>query len=586
MLIFQPEGVSYINKEGESVLESAKNAGIFCENICGGRGTCGKCRVKVEIGEFRPVTREEEEHFTKEELAAGYRLACCLYPKFWFKTCEILIEPVEEKKTVHFEKEGEGLAFFQQRCSMDNRKEEKMGEHGDKTGNWQEVNPDSALEGEHHYGMAVDIGTTNIEGLLFNLENGACVARILQPNPQQKYGGDVVSRIAYGVESKIHFDELCSILKDTIEDMAKMFMGDAKGVLEKVAIAGNATMMHFFAGEDVSGFTKAPYLSTYKEGRCVDGINGAKVYLLPNIESFVGADTVGVLLYLEKMFQCQNCNFGIEKGQKVLIIDIGTNGELILQVDGQNYVSSTSAGPAFEGATMIYGMRAEKGAITGISFEKEKNHQCQKGYTLQVVGEERPKGICGSGYIEIVAKLYGMGVIEKTGYLLSKKEAEEKGLPQYITDSLRDSEYGTAFELYKDTQGEVLLTQKDIRELQLAKGAIVAGVHTMLAKCHLKPEDLDRCYLAGAFGTYLNGECAKLIGLLPDIPTEKIIPIGNGALLGTCRVLLEEGSFELADKMAAEAKHISLSEEKDFRDAYIRGMNLGEKLENGSCSES
>lgn len=326
MLIFQPEGVSYINKEGESVLESAKNAGIFCENICGGRGTCGKCRVKVEIGEFRPVTREEEDHFTKEELAAGYRLACCLYPKFWFKTCEILIEPVEEKKTVHFEKEGEGIEFFREKCSMEYRKEENMGKIGSsakernkgKTGNeeniekigneevkekieikgkigdQQEGKTDDDFPGESHYGMAVDIGTTNIEGLLFNLENGACVARILQPNPQQKYGGDVVSRIAYGVENKEHFDELCSVLKDTIEDMARMFLEDAKGVLEKVAIAGNATMMHFFAGEDVSGFTKAPYLSSYKEGRCIDGINGAKVYLLPNIESFVGADTVGV----------------------------------------------------------------------------------------------------------------------------------------------------------------------------------------------------------------------------------------------------------------------------------------------------
>lgn len=559
MLIFQPNGISYINKEGESVLRCAQNTGVSCENICGGKGTCGKCKVKVEIGEFNAVTKEEERYFTAKELEAGYRLACCLYPKYWFKACEVLVmNSVEEKKQFVFETEGDGIDFFQKK-SIEYGWNLKHGNVG-------------------KYGLAIDIGTTNIEALFWNLENISCIARVVRSNPQQKYGGDVVSRIAYAVESKNHFKELCKVLKDAIKDMIDFFLNkmqstNTEGVLEKIVVAGNAAMMHFFIEEDVSGFAKVPYQSTYKDARCMTGevlgIKGAELLLLPNIESFVGADTVGVMLYLEKKYQMKNIDI---KDLIILVIDIGTNGELILQVNGQYYVASTSAGPAFEGAAMVYGMRAEPGAITGISF-------CKEGYTLQVIGDKRPKGICGSGYIEIVAKLYEIGVIEETGYLLTKQEAREKGLSEFLVQHLRESEYGTVFELYKDVQSEVLLTQKDIRELQLAKGAIVAGVNTMLKKCNLKPKDVDKCYLAGAFGTYLDGECAKLIGLLPNILTERIIPVGNGALVGSCQVLMEEERFELAKNMAAEARHISLSEEKEFREEYIKGMNFGKIIE-------
>lgn len=559
MLLFQPNGISYINKEGESVLRCAQNAGVSCENICGGKGTCGKCKVKVEIGEFNAVTKEEERYFTAKELEAGYRLACCLYPKYWFKACEVLVvNSTEEQKEFVFEAEGDGIDFFQKK-SIEYGWNLKHGNVG-------------------KYGLAVDIGTTNIEALFWNLENASCIARVVQSNPQQKYGGDVVSRIAYAIESKNHFKELCKVLKDTIEDIIDFFLNkmqstNTEGVLEKIVVAGNAAMMHFFIEEDVSGFAKAPYQSTYKDARRVTGevlgIRGSELLLLPNIESFVGADTVGVMLYLDKKYQMENIDI---KDLIILVIDIGTNGELILQVNGQYYVASTSAGPAFEGAAMVYGMKAEPGAITGISF-------CKEGYTLQVIGDKRPKGICGSGYIEIVAKLYEIGVIEETGYLLTRQEAKEKGLSEFLVQQLRESEYGTVFELYKDPQSEILLTQKDIRELQLAKGAIVAGVNTMLKKCNLKPKDVDKCYLAGAFGTYLDGECAKLIGLLPNILTERIIPVGNGALAGACRVLIEREGFELAKNMAAEAKHISLSEEKEFREEYIRGMKFGKIIE-------
>lgn len=555
MLIFQPDNIPYVNKEGESILTSAFNASVFCENICGGKGTCGKCRVKVEIGEFNPVTKEERNFFTDEELEIGYRLACCLYPKYWFKTCEVMVfDAAKEQNEFIFEVEGERIDFFK-------KKSKELG--------WNLKNGDI-----RRFGMSVDIGTTNIEALFWNLCEGECVARVLQSNPQQKYGADVVSRIAYAIENKEHFVELCEVLRDAVKNMVNIFLkemeyDERECIVEKVVIAGNSTMMHFFEKEDVSGFAKAPYQSLYKEGRCKDddilSLGGTKILLLPNIESFVGADTVGVLLYLNKEYQVRNTDY---KNLNILIIDIGTNGELILQAKGQCFVSSTSAGPAFEGASMLYGMRAEEGAITGVKFSEE-------GFKLKVIGDSRPKGICGSGFIEIIAKLYEIGLIEKTGYLLTKEEAIARGVPQYLVKQLRESEYGTVLELFSDNGGEVLLTQKDIRELQLAKGAIVAGVNTMLTKCNLKTEDVDKCYLAGAFGTYLDGKCAKLIGLLPDIETENIIPIGNAALLGATCVLMEDGGFELANKIATKAIHISLSDEKEFREEYIKGMNFG-----------
>lgn len=565
MLIFQPEGISYINREGESVLESARNAGVSCKNMCGGRGTCGKCRVKVEIGEFHPVTKEEEHHFTKEELAAGYRLACCLYPKFWFKTCEIMIDNKEEEKIL-VEQEGEGIVFFRKKAM----------EFGWTVGERERTGC--------QYGMAVDMGTTNIEALLWNLKTGHCLARILRPNPQQKYGADVVSRIAYSMESKTHFEELCKVLRQAVSNMADIFLGEVIPAhmpkIEKVTVVGNAVMMHFYAGEDVSGFAKAPYYSSYKEGRCVAGntlgIKAEKVCLLPNIESFVGADTTGVMLYLDKrcthkkLSQKETFLYRENTDRTILIIDIGTNGEIILQTNGKRYVASASAGSAFEGAAMVYGMRAEDGAIAGMSLcDREK-----KGFRLQVIGGKRPTGICGSGLIEIVARLCEKNIIEESGYMLTRQEAGERGVAENIGKCLRDSEFGTAFELYRDAEGEVLLTQKDIRELQLAKGAIVAGVNTLLIKCNLKPADVDKCYLAGAFGTYLDGESARQIGLLPDIPVENIIPVGNGAILGASRVLMEEEAFALAGEMAAEAVHISLSEESNFREEYIKGMGF------------
>ena len=301
MLLFQPEGISYVNKEGETVLEAAIKAGVILESPCGGNGICGKCRIKVLIGEGNPVTEEEKQIFSKEELLEGWRLACKFVPKY-FKACEVEV-PAWSQDEADYRVELLD-ADFEKRC-----------------GNAAEENTD--IEGK--YGIAIDIGTTNIEALLWRLDQENCVGRVIGANPLKKYGADVVARIAYAQQSKEQAEEMCQVLLSGMKEMLGELLEQCLVPKEKVSyvtVAGNAAMMHFFTGESVDSLAKAPYQTVYKEGRVLSGdmlsLPSTKVVTLPNVEGFVGADTVGVL----RAF--------LENGQDMegkLMIDIGTNGE-------------------------------------------------------------------------------------------------------------------------------------------------------------------------------------------------------------------------------------------------------------------
>ena len=636
MIIFQPSNISYINQPQESIMACAQAAGVMLENVCGGNGTCGKCKVKVVIGEFGSITEEEKRCLTETEIAQGYRLACKLVPKMAFRTCEIEIEDNCESKQMRAEETGqlekeqkenflkaerEQLKLYEQlvqkgfegyKNQNTQTKKNSAKQVGQHSANEQydiqkqhNVNEQSKINEPIHineqnntrqqtvitkqynekneisqkknrYGIAIDIGTTNIEATLWDIEQHTCLKRIICRNEQSKYGADVVSRIAYAIQSEQHFQDSCKVLQNQIhgmiskleqqergtvlQDQAQDTTGKLEKNVEKIVVAGNAAMMHFFAGVSVENLAKAPYQTKYKEAQVLKGTMlgapDADLILLPNIESFVGADTVSVLTYLWQQKKIDN----------TLIIDIGTNGELALIKGNACYVASTSAGPAFEGATISCGMRAEPGAIRGMTI----NDQIR----LDVIGDVAPKGICGSALIEIVAILYTIGAIDETGYLLDGQAALQNGCPKCVSDAIETGEYGNRIILYKNGNREVALTQKDIRELQLAKAAILAGVETMLETCEMKTEDITKCYLAGAFGTYLNVEAAKTIGLLPDIASDKIEPVGNAALFGACQVLLKEEYFAKSKDVAERAVHISLSEQDRFKELYLSSMNF------------
>lgn len=557
MLLFQPEGISYVNKEGETVLEAAIKAGVRLESPCGGNGICGKCRIKVLIGEGNPVTEEEKQIFSKEELLEGWRLACKFVPKY-FKVCEVEV-PAWSKDEVDYRVELLD-ADFEKRC-----------------GNAAEENTD--IEGK--YGIAIDIGTTNIEALLWRLDQENCVGRVIGANPQKKYGADVVARIAYAQQSKEQAEEMCQVLLSGMKEMLGELLEQCLVPKEKVSyvtVAGNAAMMHFFTGESVDSLAKAPYQTVYKEGRVLLGdmlsLPSTKVVTLPNVEGFVGADTVGVL----RAF--------LENGQDMegkLMIDIGTNGELALQKNGVMYVASTAAGPAFEGATISCGMRAEDGAVTDLFLgDKVSFEVIQKRKRVLVDIESSQqltqiKGICGSGLIAVAARLLEAGLIDKTGYLLDSKTAKEQGCCEVLTERIETREEGNVFRMGEN----VYLTQQDIRELQLAKAAIRAGVKMLLKSCGMKEEELSGIYLAGAFGSYLDVAAAQQIGLIPNIFKDKIKAVGNGALQGaSCvlRHLYEQGRVEEEmanlEKIARDTTHISLAEQSEFSSMYLEAVNF------------
>ncbi len=550
MLLLQPEGISYVNKEGESVLQAAIKAGAKLESPCGGNGTCGKCRIKVLIGEGNSITEEERNFFSPQELSEGWRLACKFVPKY-FKACEVEV-PLGEDNRVDWQIE----------CLS--------GDYGNRTVD--------SVEGQ--YGIAIDIGTTNIEALLWRMDQELCVGRGIGANPQKRYGADVVARIAYAQQSEKQSEEMCQILVAGVEQMLSQLLFECFVPKEKVCyvtVTGNAAMMHFFVGESVASLAKAPYKTSYQQGRVLPGnllsLPYAKVVTLPNVEGFVGADTVGVLRGL------------LENGQDMegmLMIDIGTNGELALQKNGVMYVASTAAGPAFEGATISCGMRAEDGAVTDLFVGDAVSFQVIQKKKRVIVDKETEatwpiKGICGSGLIAVAARLLETGLIDKTGYLLDSKTAKQQGCCEELADRIETKEEGNVFRL----GNQVYLTQQDIRELQLAKAAIGAGVKMLLESCEMREEELSGIYLAGAFGSYLDVAAAQQIGLLPNISKDKIKSIGNGALQGASCTLHNvykqgevEREMEYLEKIARDTTHISLAEKKEFSSIYLEAVNF------------
>lgn len=560
MLLFQPEGISYVNREGETVLDAARKAGLRLESPCGGNGTCGKCRIKVLIGDGNPVTEEEKKHISSQDLLEGWRLACKFVPRY-FKACEVEV----------YSCPNEDVDYLVE--LLDGDSEENCGKSA--SGNTDTV---------EHYGIAIDLGTTNIEALLWRLDQEKCVGRSIGANPQKKYGADVVARIAYAQQSKDQLENMCQELLSGVKQMLCELLCQCFVPKEKVSyvtVAGNAAMMHFLTRESVTSLAKAPYKTTYREGRVLEGnmlsLPFAKVVTLPNVEGFVGADTVGVLRFLG------------EHGQDMegrLMVDIGTNGELALQKNGEMYVASTAAGPAFEGATISCGMRAEDGAVTDlilgdkVFFEViQKKKRVLVDIQSSQSKDQLPQinGICGSGLIAVVARLLEEGLIDKTGYLLDSKVAKERGCRKELTERIETREDGNVFRM-----GEhVYLTQHDIRELQLAKAAIGAGVEMLLQSCGMKAEELSGIYLAGAFGSYLDVAAAQEIGLLPNISKDKIKAVGNGALHGaSCvlqRIYLQRGveeEMEYLEKIARDTTHISLAEQGEFSTIYLEAVNF------------
>ena len=461
--------------QGSNLLSALREHGFHPDAPCGGTGKCGKCRVMVD-GEPR--------------------LACQTV--------------VDRDMTLELPR-GEGGQIL-------------------TDGRAASVKPDGA----NRFAIAFDLGTTTLVAYLMDGVTGALLSKTSCMNPQAQYGADVISRIEYAMEG--HAGELSRCIRSALSELTERAAREA-GIqprdITAASIVGNTAMHHLLLEIDPKPLTVPPYMPKVSEALTISPRGLLPIHpegtvrVLPNIAGFVGADTVGCLLATR-----------LDKLQELtLMIDIGTNGEMVLGDKHRRIACSTAAGPAFEGAKIECGMRGAPGAVDHVTVENGKPH-------FHVIGEGEALGLCGSGLLDLVAALLETGEINESGRM-------EKG-SRYQLEGTR-----------------VYLTQKDVREVQLAKAAIRAGIELMCKRMGVKVEDIRQVLLAGAFGNYLDPGSACAIGMIPPVLRERIFPIGNAAGEGARMAVLNGEEFEYSKALARGTEFLELASMPEFNDCYV-----------------
>jgi len=602
-VIFQPEGRAVYVLPGTTVLEAAGKAGIVLETPCGGKGTCGKCRVKVASG-CPPPTDADRDAFSDDELNEGARLACQnrlteaavveVPQDTRFFGQKILVDGIKRdvKLNPTFRKifvTVPEATLEDPRCDLDRLKaclvdvtpdpiaklpliralprllDEHENEFTVVLENDEIVTIEKGDTTDHSLGVAVDIGTTTVVGMLIDLITGESKLAASRMNPQVSRGDDIVSRLTYISENGTGLNELHESIIGCVNEIV-VELCERTGVpcdhIYELSAVGNTTMNHLFLGIDPRKVAQSPFAAVLREAANVKAsqigirINPlGNVYTSPNIAGFVGGDTVGVILAT-----------GMIHGDSArLAIDIGTNGELVLATKGRVVSCSTAAGPAFEGARIRFGMRAATGAVDKVIFNG--------GVHVTTIADTPPRGICGTGLIDSVAEMVRTGVVDYTGRIIDTDEAD---LADFLQERIVKADGSNNFILVdadKTHNGKhILLTQRDVREVQLAKGAIRAGIEILMAELGLTADDIDEVYLAGAFGNFIRRSMAKRLGLLPDIPSERIAFVGNAAATGAKMVLAARELRAEAERISREVRYIELAGRADFQERFATSM--------------
>lgn len=604
---FIPQNKEVEIEAGTDLLKAADMAGLYIEGDCAGRGTCGKCKVKIAEGEKSKPNKAEEKHLSKKEIDAGWVLAC------QHKMEKDLVVEIPIQKDAHLRKTSlkggvehlsaeplvEKVHVKMDRPAVEDQTAdlERLLRHLEKpdlsvelrelsqfpallrsnsfavtvaiTGN-RIISIEPGDTTSQIFGVAFDIGTTTIAGSLIDLKKAEVLAVAAITNPQNAYGADVISRITHASESRENLqqlqDKVIEAANSIIKDLLKQTKVARDRIYEVTAV-GNTTMSHLFMGIDPTYLAPAPFVPAYSRALEVEasalGLNinpAGRVIFLPNIAGYVGSDTVGVILATDMDKRTENC----------AAIDIGTNGELVLAANGRLMACSTAAGPAFEGAQIKHGMRAASGAIELVNYEDGE-------IKLSMIDDAPACGICGSGLIDSIAALVNAGLIESSGRFVNPEDNPEK-VPEQFKDRLRKGTNGYEFVLVaaedSDTGEDIVLSQSDVRELQLAKGAIYAGLMILLKEAGISKDDLDQILLAGAFGNYVRKESALTIGLLPQLPPEKIIAVGNAAGDGARMALASKSVRDRAKALPENVEHLELSTRMDFQDIFVDAMSF------------
>jgi len=621
LVIFQPSGSRGRVEDGTTIVDASRKLGVELESVCGGQATCGKCKVRIEEGFFErfgiessmdhlsPIEEREKKFFEKHTELEGYRLACVteihgdvliFVPEESRKGKQVVRKAATDRKidvnpavrnyyvemtpatledttgdwerlteTLEKEQGVKGLTIdYQALLSLQDTV--RKGDWKVTVSVWmgKEVIAVHPGKVEESYGLAVDVGTTTVAGYLCELSSGKLLGTDSMMNPQVTFGEDVMSRITYAMTHKDGLKRMNDAIIDGLNRLAGQVCAQA-GIKRRDivdwTIVGNTAMHHIYMNIYPEYIGKAPFppaLHASADVKARDmGLKispGAYIHVLPIEAGFVGADNVGVLIAEEPY----------SRDDLMLIIDIGTNGELVLGNKEKLISSSCATGPAFEGAHIKHGMRAAPGAIEKVQIDPETKEPRYK-----VIGKDQwsdelkemgARGICGSGIMDVVAQMYVAGVMLKNGRMNMDLDHPR----------MREGEDGWEYVLaWADETSigqDITVGQGDIRAVQLAKGAMYAGAKLMMRRLGI--EKLDRVILAGAFGSHIDPRQAMIMGLFPDCDLEKVYAVGNAAGDGARIALLNVNKRKEANKYAREVEYVELTVEGDFEKQFAYAM--------------
>jgi uncharacterized 2Fe-2S/4Fe-4S cluster protein (DUF4445 family) len=593
-VILQPIGKHIRVPVGTTLLDAARLAGVELVAICGGEGVCGTCRVRPVSGPVSPPSLTEQAELSSADLSAGMRLACetevlgdvrvDIPPESFTTPQRLQVEgqeapPELNPAVVPLEVEIIPPTLEDLRSDLSRLRgalpdpEIHVGlpvlatlSETLRKNNWRvrlalRGNELVAIlpPGEGLYGLAVDVGTTKLAAYLVDLGSGETAAKAGAMNPQIAYGEDVISRIHYSNQHADGSGMLQARLVETLNGLVAELCSQAcihpDQVVEAV-IVGNTAMHHLFAGLPVRQLGEAPYVAAVSDALELPAAGlglrlapGAVVYLPPNVAGYVGADHVSMLLGADLQ----------ETTQTTIALDIGTNTEISLFHAGGHWSCSCASGPAFEGAHISDGMRAAPGAVERVRIDGEA-------VQVYTIGGQPAVGICGSGILDAVAELVKAGLVDKRGALKGEH-------PRLVPDD-RNNAFVLVLAAQGGTGRDVRVTRQDVNEIQLAKGAIRAGLEILLIEAGIEADAIQQFIVAGAFGTYLDLDSAIAIGMFPELPREHFQQVGNAAGTGARRMLLSKRLRQVATEISQEVQYVELAKHPDFMKVYVKALGL------------
>jgi len=592
---FEPIGRRVEAREGETVLQVAQQGRIGLAALCGGAGTCGRCLVQVMSGAMSPVTEDERERVSEKRLSEGFRLACQARVQSDLKIdvppsslttsqrtqvegreLDVPLDPVVHSHEVQLapatpedlrsdatrlcgrlRQEGSGCVRVDlgaaQRLPVLLRAHDWRVTAAVIHNKVVAVLPPQSRP----LGLAVDLGTTKVAGYLIDLKTGRRLAAHGMMNPQIAYGEDVMTRLTYVVQHEDGARQLQQVIAAGLDELARKLCkkaGHAPEDVVEAVIVGNTAMHHLLLGLPAKQLGSAPYVPALSEpcdlvARDI-GLTFAPdmfIHTLPNIAGFVGADHVAMLL-----------GSGIYKAEDTVMgLDIGTNTEVALKVGHRLWTCSTASGPAFEGAHIQAGMRAASGAVERVWIDGDQ-------VSYQVIDDQPPVGMCGSGVLDAVGQLRKIGLLNEVGAMSLDHPRARRGErgPEFVV--VPRSESGN--------EHDIVLTRRDVSEIQLAKGAMRAGAEVLMQEAGITVDDLDRIVIAGAFGSYIDVRNALRVGMFPPLLPEQFEQVGNAAGVGARLALVSAELRELAQEIATRARYVELTSDPRFTEAFADAM--------------